>query len=55
MFDQQGRVIMSAAWADLQAIATQAGVTLDPAKMHWRFAHMNEILDGLPLDVFPEP
>jgi hypothetical protein len=54
-FDPQGRVIMSASWADLQAIAKEAGVTLDPAKLRWRFSHMNEMLDGIPQDVFPEP
>ena len=54
-FDPQGRVIMSVAWADLQAIAKEAGVTLDPAKLRWRFSHMNEMLDGTPQDVFPEP
>jgi hypothetical protein len=54
-FDPQGRVIMSVTWADLQAIAKEAGVTLDPAKLRWRFSHMNEMLDGIPQDVFPEP
>jgi len=54
-FDPQGRVIMSAAWADLQAIAKEAGVTLDPAKLRWRFSHMNSMLRGTPQDVFPEP
>jgi hypothetical protein len=54
-FDPNGRVIMSASWADLQAIAKEAGVTLDPSKLRWRFSHMNEMLDGIPQDVFPEP
>ncbi|RJP51454.1 MAG: hypothetical protein C4583_08620 [Anaerolineaceae bacterium] len=54
-FDPQGRVVMSASWADLQAIAKEAGVTLDPAKMSWRFSHINSMLDGTPQDVFPEP
>jgi hypothetical protein len=54
-FDPQGRVIMSASWADFQAIAKEAGVTPDPAKLRWRFSHMNEMLDGTPQDVFPEP
>ncbi|MHB8777852.1 MAG: hypothetical protein ACYC6R_08830 [Anaerolineales bacterium] len=54
-FDPQGRVVMSASWADLQTVAKEAGVTLDPAKMSWRFSHMNSMLDGTPQDVFPEP
>jgi hypothetical protein len=54
-FDPQGRVIMSAAWADLQAIAKEAGVTLDPAKLRWSFSHVNMMLDGTPYDGFPEP
>ena len=55
MIDPQGRVIMSAAWADLQAIAKEAGVTLDPVKLRWSFSHVNMMLDGTPQDVFPEP
>ena len=54
-FDPQGRVIMSAAWADLQAIAKEAGVTLDPAKLRWSFSHVNMMLDGTPYDGFPNP
>lgn len=54
LFDPAGRVVMSAAWSDLQAIAAQAGIELDISKLRWRFSHINSQLDSMPQDIFPE-
>ena len=54
-YDPAGRVVMSAPLAELQAIAAQAGVAFDPAKMDWRVSHINHLAEGNPQDIFPNP
>lgn len=54
-YDPAGRVVMSALLDDLQVLAAQANVTLDPARLVWRVSHINHLQEGNPQDVFPNP